>query len=305
LSTYQELYIYLHMETAGEELSMLEAEDTSLNQLLINKDPMLGSAVAPNTAVAYLAGYDEMLMSEAEQVQRLLSLAATAASAAAFSNVALEAQLSAKRQRLHNSSSSSSGGSPFEKDDTLQYVFSLVGGGDHLYTGAVSRRWREKYTQYCARSTTAELDDKLVTRQRSVLMTKSRLQLALKSGLSVAGWTFDRWSQAELICMQSLEPQEVMTLLIEHGVLWSTVLCDAAAYHNKLALLQWLHAQACPLDERSVLREASAGGTVAMLEWLLTVTAPWSPAVKVDMLQAAACDNCLSVMRWVRAHGAG
>eukprot|EP00953_Heterococcus_sp_UTEX-ZZ885_P006480 3963-Heterococcus_DN1.PRE.2 len=161
------------MEAAGEELSMLEAKDTSLDQLLVNKDPVLGSAVASNATL--LACSDEMPMSEAEQVQRLLSLAATAASAAAFSNVSLEAQLYSKRQRLHSSSSSSSSTSsssgscesPFDKDDTLEHMFSLVGGGDHLYTGAVSRRWREKYTQYCARSTTAELDDKLVTRQRS------------------------------------------------------------------------------------------------------------------------------------------
>eukprot|EP00953_Heterococcus_sp_UTEX-ZZ885_P005970 3694-Heterococcus_DN1.PRE.1 len=94
------------MEAAGEELSMLEAKDTSLDQLLVNKDPVLGSAVASNATL--LACSDEMPMSEAEQVQRLLSLAATAASAAAFSNVSLEAQLYSKRQRLHSSSSSSS-----------------------------------------------------------------------------------------------------------------------------------------------------------------------------------------------------
>jgi hypothetical protein len=104
-------------------------------------------------------------------------------------------------------------------------------------------------------------------------MTESRLQLALSSGLSVAGWTFSSHSHVELMCNFSLEPEKVLTLLRLHGVPWDTELCNGAAYYNKLPLLQWLHTHSCPWDEL-VLVHSSARGSVAMLEWLSTVTAP-------------------------------
>jgi glycerophosphoryl diester phosphodiesterase len=52
-------------------------------------------------------------------------------------------------------------------------------------------------------------------------MTESRLQLALSSGLSVKDWTFDNVPRAALICLHSLEPDKVMTLLRVHDVPWS------------------------------------------------------------------------------------
>jgi hypothetical protein len=143
-----------------------------------------------------------------------------------------------------------------------------------------------------------------VTRHRSVLMTESRLQLALSSGLIVTHWTFDTWSQAELLCKHSLEPTEVMTLLRLHGVPWSTLLCDGAAYCNKLSLLQWLHTHSCPWDTWELLNAASAGGSIAMLEWLVTVTAPWSADLKQFMLNVAARFSRLAVAQWLKADGA-
>jgi hypothetical protein len=41
-----------------------------------------------------------------------------------------------------------------------------------------------------------------------------------------------------------------------------------------------------------------------MLEWLLTVTAPWSSELKKTMLHVAALDNHLIVVQWLKAHGA-
>jgi hypothetical protein len=158
--------------------------------------------------------------------------------------------------------------------------------------------------QYCARTSLAESDAKLVTRLCSVLMTKSRLQHAFGCGLSVAGWTFDDWPRAQLICEYSLEPEKVMTLLRAHGVPWSHSLCDGAAHCNNLALLQWLHSQSCPLRNDTVLLYASRSGSVAMLEWLLTVTGPWSTDEQQLMFHDAACMNELAVVQWLRARGA-
>jgi hypothetical protein len=129
--------------------------------------------------------------------------------------------------------------------------------------------------QYCASQTvTSDGDDKLLTRHRSVLMTENRLQLALRSGLVVTDWTFDTWSEADLICIHSLEPAKVMKLLRVHGVPWSTQLCHGAAFYSKLVLLQWSHTHSCPWNELEVLHAASAGGSIATLEWLVTVTLP-------------------------------
>jgi hypothetical protein len=141
---------------------------------------------------------------------------------------------SSKRQRPQFSSVV-----PLDKDDILDDVFSCVGGGDHLYIGGVSRRRRGRYIQYCARDSSAEINGKLVTRHCNVLITESRLRLALSSGLIVQGWTFDKQTYAQAICEYSLELEKVMTLLRVHGAPWSTEMCNGAAFCNKLALLQW------------------------------------------------------------------
>eukprot|EP00953_Heterococcus_sp_UTEX-ZZ885_P040419 20662-Heterococcus_DN1.PRE.3 len=211
------------------------------------------------------------------------------------------AATSSKRQRLQFGGTADL---PFDRDDILDHVFSFVGGGDHLYIGGVCRRWKGRYIQYCAQSSSAEVNKKLVTSHRNVFVTESRLQLALNSGLTVEGRTFDSWSRADLICYHSCEPEKVMTLLRVHGVPWSTDLCNSAAFNNKLALLQWLHAHSCPWQAESVLRNASAGGSIAMLGWLVTVTPPWSSDTKQTMLTIAANYSRLAAVQWLAAQGA-
>jgi hypothetical protein len=289
------------METTGEELSRLRAENSCLKQLLESKDALLAQSslvIASNAAL--LACKDELLANRAEELQRLKSLATSADSRAA----SMSATLDTERQHVYDSSSNSTVTAPLDRDELLDHVFSFVGGGDHLYVGGVCRRWRGLYMQYCAQNSTSELDTKLVTRHRSVLMTESRLQLALSSGLSLEGYTFDSWTRADLICGQSLEPTKVLTLLRLHGVPWSTLLCDGVAYCNKLTLLQWLHSHSCPWDTWELLNAASAGGSIAMLEWLVTVTTPWSADLKLFMLNVAARFSRLAVALWLRADGA-
>jgi hypothetical protein len=53
-----------------------------------------------------------------------------------------------------------------------------------------------------------------------------------------------------------------------------------------------------------VLYGASVHGSIAMLEWLLTVTFPWASNTKQDMMFQAGCGNNLAVMQWLRAHDA-
>jgi hypothetical protein len=95
-----------------------------------------------------------------------------------------------------------------------------------------------------------------------------------------------------------------MTLLRLHGVPWDANLCSYAAFLCKLPLLQWLHSNECPMDEQRVLRNASRGGSVGTLEWLLTVTAPWSDSTKAEMLKRAAWCGKLATAQWLRTRGA-
>jgi hypothetical protein len=135
-------------------------------------------------------------------------------------------------------------------------------------------------------------------------MTESRPQLALRSGLAVKGWTFSQQSRAELICEHSLEPERVMTLLKLHGVPWDELLCTCAAAYAKLPLLQWLRRSSCPWCEGNVLCNASRGGSIAVLEWLSTVTASWTDDAEQDLLDHAAWCDRLPAAKWLRARGA-
>jgi hypothetical protein len=277
------------METAGEELSRLRAVNAHLKQLLVSRYTQAAQRSVASPA-AYTMIADKAKFAFSSAVRWLKSLFQTSAGSLA--------------PVLKMTSAIFDEQTALDKDDVLDHVFSFVGGGDHLYTGGVCRNWRGRYMQYCAQSSGSDCDDKLVTRHRSVLMTESRLQLALISGLSVKDWIISYWDQAELICIHSLEPEQVMALLRAHGVPWDSMLCDCAADNNKLRLLQWLHANSCPWDEHDVLLYASRTGSVAMLEWLSTVTAPCSCELKNGMLVKAGCHNELAVVQWLKAHGA-
>jgi hypothetical protein len=277
------------MEAPDNELTTLRAEVLRLKELMVVKDQLLISKDAQLASkdeviaskVEVIACKEAVLSRTAEELQQYKSSAASSKPVAAGGDRIDAEQPCRKRQRVHNSSSSFEVASPLDKDEILDHVFRYVGGGDHLYVGGVSRRWRGRYMQYCAEVSSSKRVKKLLTGQRNVLISASRLQLALSSGLAVAGWTFDPWScDAELECTRSLEPQQVLTLL------------------------QWLHSSSCPWGENSVLMNASRGGSVAMLEWLQTVTAPWSADSKTRMLTRAASTSSLAAAKWLRAQGA-
>jgi hypothetical protein len=72
---------------------------------------------------------------------------------------------------------------PLDRDAILDHVLGYTGGGDHLYVSCVNRRWGGRYLRHCKLNCTSSNDKKFVTRHRSALMSESRLQLALSSGL--------------------------------------------------------------------------------------------------------------------------
>jgi hypothetical protein len=95
-----------------------------------------------------------------------------------------------------------------------------------------------------------------------------------------------------------------MTLLRLHDVPWDMMLCSYAAFHSKLALLQWLRKNSCPWTEYSVLYNAGRSGSVATLEWLATVTPAWTDAHKQQMLNRAGWNDRLAAVQWLRERGA-
>jgi hypothetical protein len=135
-----------------------------------------------------------------------------------------------------------------------------------------------------------------VTRHRSALLTERTLLLALSSGLSVKDWTMSKQSCADLICHSS-EPEKMMTLRRMHGVPWDWRLCRRTAECGNLRFLQWLRSTSCPRREAAVLHNASKSGSIAMLEWLLTATAPWTDSIKQDMLVRAAWHDQLETVQ--------
>eukprot|EP00953_Heterococcus_sp_UTEX-ZZ885_P004817 3085-Heterococcus_DN1.PRE.1 len=236
-------------------MSALRADNDRLQELVAVKD-------------AQLVLKEELLTSLAEKVKLLKRELQLRVAPLDASNP--------KRQRVHdNCSGSSIVLSALEKEELLDEVFSFVGGGDHLYAAGVSRLWRGRYLQYCARATTATHKIKCVTRLRSSVISESKLQHAKRSGLRITDLDMTQPKHAELICRYSLEPERVLTVLRLHGVPWDHVLCRKAAYFCRLSLLQWLHSNDCQWLEANVLTNASRGGSVSVLEWLQTVTKPW------------------------------
>eukprot|EP00953_Heterococcus_sp_UTEX-ZZ885_P009066 5383-Heterococcus_DN1.PRE.2 len=175
------------------------------------------------------------------------------------------------------------GRSPLAEDEILDTVFSCVGIGDYIFTGAVSRRWRGRYTKLCHNKAKEGRKDKLVTAHNSALFTAARLQLALRSSLTVSALQKND-KLPEYIVTQSLEPIPVLTLARVHGLQWVIDLTTFSAFKGKLQLLQWLHECGCPWDEKVACINATRRGHIGILIWVQQVTAPWSAALKSEML---------------------
>jgi hypothetical protein len=113
-------------------------------------------------------------MSRTAELQRYQELQKHTAGTPVSHTVSAAAECSKRQRLLHDSSES-----PLDQDEVLDLVFWFVGGGEHLYVSAVSRRWKGRYLGHCVKNSTSTLgsktEGKFATRHRSVLMTESRL----------------------------------------------------------------------------------------------------------------------------------
>jgi hypothetical protein len=164
--------------------------------------------------------------------------------------------------------------SPLADDQILDTVFSYVGIGDYIYTGAVSRRWNGRYTKLCCNKAKEGRKDKLITAHKSALCTAARLQLALRSSLKILALQKNK-KFSEHVIRQSLNPIAVLTLARVHGLQWQPQLATFCVMSYKRQVLQWLHESGCPWDGLEVSVNAARGGSIDMLIWVRQVTAPW------------------------------
>jgi septum formation topological specificity factor MinE len=117
------------------------------------------------------------------------------------------------QQRVHSYVS-------FLDKDVLDVVFSYVGLGDFLYTGAVCRRWRGRYIKLCYENAAEGQTEKLRTSYRSPLITAARLQLALDSGLKMTELQQHKRKFALAVATHLLDPISVLSLAKLYDMAW-------------------------------------------------------------------------------------
>jgi hypothetical protein len=135
---------------------------------------------------------------------------------------------------------------------------------------------------------------------KNAMLTKARLQLALKDTLTATELQGNSFAFAEEVVCHSLDALGVLSLLKQHDLVWNSNLCDTAARNGKLQLLQWLHESGCHWDEQQVIDTAVMRGCVNMLKWLHEVTGPWSAKANDRMMLIAGFCNNLHVVKWLR-----
>jgi hypothetical protein len=167
---------------------------------------------AQERAADKLADKDALLAAKDSELQSLRLLAAFQVQQAASERASAEPDT--KRARLAEDDSS-----PLADDEILDVVFSYVGIGDYIYTGAVSRRWKGRYIKLCYSKAKDGKKHKLTTAHKSALLTAARLQLALKSSLTVSALQNNQ-KLPFYIVVRSLEPIAVLTLARVHGLRW-------------------------------------------------------------------------------------
>jgi hypothetical protein len=194
-----------------------------------------------------------------------------------------------------------------DDDGLLDEVFNYVGTGEYIYAAGVCKKWRGKYTQFCNDRVRANVtSSKLRTCYRCTIVTAARFHLALSNGLNVAAIKDDGyWCIVERrIIKYSLEPVGVLLLVKQIGCNWSEELCTRAARANNLELLRWLRRFGCPWYVPYVRQAALELPDPAILQWLYSVTQPWSQTMLDELLYTAGCDENLEIAKWLHELGA-
>jgi hypothetical protein len=220
--------------------------------------------------------------------------------------------------------------SPLDKDDSLDAVFSYVGLHDYVYTGAVSKRWNERYSNFCISESEAHTVRRstavVQTRVRSVrrcpalskvhgrctalinaVITAARLQLAVDNSLDLT--TLPVRTILEAVVMHSLEPRSVIPVVIVGQNRWESDLWESAVRNNKLQLLQWLEDRGFDLNGRitGAAHTAVQNDYVALLTWLYSHAdaSLWTEKFKQELFWEAGRYSSFNSLEWLREKGVG
>jgi hypothetical protein len=192
--------------------------------------------------------------------------------------------------------------SPLDKDDIVDAVFSYVGIGDFIFTGAVSRRWKERYTKLCS---SAPEECRMCTALSSAVTTAARLQHAADNGLAMKNLCIHFF--AETVVMYSLEPGRILPHRDESLSNWQHLLWNYAVDHNKLQLLQLMHSSG--FDARHFItasaHTAAENDYVAMLSWLYNISdaAVWTDKLMQSVFYDAGRWASFDSLEWLRGKG--
>eukprot|EP00953_Heterococcus_sp_UTEX-ZZ885_P028802 15353-Heterococcus_DN1.PRE.2 len=80
--------------------------------------------------------------------------------------------------------------------------------------------------------------------------------------------------------------------------------CTGAARFGHLVTLRWLHEHGCPWHAHAVCEAAGEGGSVDMIIYLRQQGIVFTPELLTDMLNAAGAYNHLTAAHWLRQQGA-
>jgi hypothetical protein len=186
---------------------------------------------------------------------------------------------------------------PLQQAGILLRVLDYVGPGHWCFVAEVSSLWRELYSKVTSSSAfrfTGSEDSFYSIPQvtlMSVMVSISRVRFAHAHGLDCATVTYERAAGMHA---------DIATLAAAHelGMSYSEASVEGAARRNKLAVVQFLCAQGCPLSA-SVYNAAAGRGDIDMCAYLHSEHCPWSDFTCVT----AVVNGYSDTLRWLHEHG--
>eukprot|EP00953_Heterococcus_sp_UTEX-ZZ885_P015096 8501-Heterococcus_DN1.PRE.1 len=169
---------------------------------------------------------------------------------------------------------------PLQSVDILRRVLSYVGPGHGLFLSSVSTLWRDLYCRVASRTMTLY----------GSAFSPSRVKLAHESGLDISTENFRHAAGKHA---------DIATLKAAHelGMHFTGLsILGGAAEGNKLAVVQFLHAQGCPWHW-SVASAAAKRNDLEMLRWVREHGCNWDAR---DILTEAAGSGNIEMMTWVK-----
>jgi hypothetical protein len=192
------------------------------------------------------------------------------------------------------------------RNEVLDTVFSFVGIGDYYYVAGVCRSWRGRYITLCKQAA-KKRQRKLHTLHMNTVVTASRLQVALDSGLTIQKLqqNVSDYSLEDAIIEQSLEPIAVLTLARVYGLQWTAKLPNLAAEYKQYDLLIWLVKCGCTLDLQQIMDFASEDDELEHMKRLHAITGPWRVHEETCtlMMNYAGLIGSINTLQWWRDLG--